>query len=160
MATLFESMWHGDIPSLPVLRDEDMGVMAVLTNPQETVGQVVVFPSRPVATYEDLTFREEEAMLVATSALAKHMRAALGVERVVRHVEGYGVPNHAHAVLLPSYQRGDSDRIHHPGQRLPFDEFTREYTATQERLKVPEKAIHAVLAERRSFFRGLIEDAT
>ncbi|HSH55940.1 MAG TPA: hypothetical protein VK983_03880 [Candidatus Limnocylindrales bacterium] len=160
MPTLFEKIWKGDIPSLPVLRHDTLEVMAILANPQETVGQAVIFPKRAVGTFEELDHGQEQEMLLATRALARHMRSVLGVERVVRHVEGYGVPDHAHTVLVPSYQRGDSDRIHHPSERLPFEVFAEQCAHVQETLTVPADVIQNELFAHQAYMQALIEDAT
>lgn len=157
MATLFERMWQGEVPSLSVFKSEKLGIMAILANPQETPGQLVVFPERAVPTYEELTVGEVNNMDFAMGGLARVLKARLNVERVVRHIEGYGVPDHAHGVLLPSYQRGDSDRIHHPAPRLPFDEFADKYSPLQQLLGVSEEFMESELAARRQV---LVEDAT
>lgn len=157
MATLFEGMLNGSVPSLPVLTSEKLQVGAILANPQETIGQLVVFPFRPARALEDLTDTEDRLLNFAVRGLAKHLRNVLGVDRVVRHAEGYGVPNHAHWVVLPSYQRGDSDRIHHPSDRLPWEEFAERYSATQQMLEVTEEYLFAEAAAQRSF---MIEEAT
>jgi diadenosine tetraphosphate (Ap4A) HIT family hydrolase len=84
MATLFEGMWHGDIPSLPFLRSEERGIMAILANLQETPGQVVIFPRRAVERYEDLDWRELDHMSVAATRLIRHMKPRLpAVDRIV-----------------------------------------------------------------------------
>lgn len=163
MPTLFEKMWTGNIPALTVMKHEvaGVGVMAVLANPQETPGQLVVFPRRAVDTLEELNWGERDVLTVATYGLAAHIKRVLpGVERVVQHVEGYGVPDHAHTVLLPSYQRGDSDRIHHPSPRRPHEEFEQEFAAIKEALQFPEDMFEAELAARQGYYQALIEDAT
>lgn len=157
MATLFEKMWHGDVPSLPVFQSEKLGIMAILANPQETTGQLVVFPRRPAPRLEQLTPVEKNHLDFAVGGLAAYLYDRLPVDLVARHAEGYGVPDHAHWVLIPSYQRGDSDRIHHPGQRLAPEEFAERYTAVQQYLTVSEELITAEIEARR---QALAEDAT
>jgi diadenosine tetraphosphate (Ap4A) HIT family hydrolase len=133
--TLFEKIWYGDLPSLPVYRSEDRGVMAILAEPQELPGQLVVFPRRAVSEIHHLSVATENEMLLVTRALTRQVQKQLGAERVVRHTEGYGVPDHAHTVLVPSYERGDSDRIHHPSaERAPM----HELVPMQELLTITE----------------------
>jgi hypothetical protein len=58
---------------------------------------------------------------VVTHALGNRMKQVYDPLAVVEHTEGFQVP-HAHRVVFPVFNRGESDRIHHPEQLTPADD--------------------------------------
>lgn len=115
---LVDKLWNGDIPSTDIYRSQARGVLALVDSTPATHGQITVFPLRHVRRIVDLTFAERSQVDLVVSVIHRRMLEVYpSVKLVVEHTGGRQL-EHAHRVVLPTTAPGQSDRLHHPDQKL------------------------------------------
>lgn len=119
MPTVFTKMLTGEIADAPfIYRDDERQVAAILSHQYVNPGHATVFSYRPAETVLDLNPNELQQLNAVTHALGRLMRGVYNPRAIIEHTEGAQVP-HAHRVLFPVYERGESDKLHHHDQLTP-----------------------------------------
>lgn len=113
--TIYEKIFAGDIPSLPIYEDRENGLLAILDIFPATKGHTIVIPQEAIDRVYDLPETRYVQLGVAARALSRHIQDRLDPIRVTEHVYGFQVP-HAHRMLLPSYERGDVAHLNDPAR--------------------------------------------
>lgn len=134
--TLFEKMLKGQVAAHFILNSELLGVAAILdVSPSKYARgiQAVVFPYQAIKrSHWDMKTRMSVA--AAIQAIDNRIEDAYEPELIVEHAEGYGVPDHGHVVLLPSFARGESAALHDPERtkhRISSEMLTEAQAALQ-----------------------------
>ena len=114
--SLFQKMLRGQMAAHFILNSRRLGVAAVLDIfPAEHAQgvQAVVFPYRPGSSSRwEMATRMRVA--AAVQAVSDRIETVYQPDLVVKHEEGYGVLNHGHVVIFPSFGRGESAALHDP----------------------------------------------
>jgi len=126
----------GQAPAFPLYNGE---AVALVDRFPKFLGQVVIFPRRGFSGDDvsmfDLPTPISQAVDLVTHTIGRHMSKLFEGVRIIRHDEGYAVPNHPHTVLFPA-GRGEGARLYEPSQFHPdegyFDSM-RELLALSER---------------------------
>lgn len=119
MATIFNKIIQGEIPSYKVAEDEHY--FAFLDINPLTEGHTLVVPKREVDYLFDLPAEELAGLMVFAQRVAERIRAAIPCKRIGVAVIGLDVP-HAHLHLVPINEGGDLD-FSRPKLKLTPEEF-------------------------------------
>lgn len=146
---------EGDAPAYPVYEGEDY--VALVDRYPKFVGQVVVFPQegRPgedIAPY-DLPARTRLGLDYLSHVVQSRMRTRFPQGRIVRHEEGFAVPDHPHVVLYPA-QRGEGRKLYEPSG---FEPDTRYFKTTQQLLKIEEDQKKIVDARLKKLLEAIVD---
>jgi hypothetical protein len=128
---------EGEAPAYPLYTGD---VVALVAKVPKFVGEVVVFPStgypgQDVGLFDLDTHVRLGVELVAHTIGQKMMRAFGVDKKVIEHDEGFGVPNHPHAVVFAA-QRGEGARLYELSRLNPdqvYFELVQEMLALDER---------------------------
>lgn len=131
---------QGEAPAYPLYRGAAVAVVAKFP---KFKGQVVIFPQEgnrgePVSLH-DLPLYQSLQVGTVAHVVAQKMQQVFPEGRIIRHDEGYGVPDHAHAVLFPAKQT-EGRRLYDPPIELADGYFER----MQELLTLDEGQIRAL----------------
>jgi len=96
--SIFTKIIKGEIPAHKIYEDER--VLAFLDIHPMSPGHTLVIPKRQVEFVWDLSDEDYQAVMMASRAVARHLRDVLGVKYVGVKVIGVDVP-HAHVQLIP-----------------------------------------------------------
>ena len=99
MATIFESIVSGDIPSHKVWEDDDH--FAFLDINPRVEGHTLVIPKKPYDEIFAMPADDYAALWDAARTVAHHLEQRTGCARVVVVILGYEVP-HVHIHLMPT----------------------------------------------------------
>ncbi len=114
--SLFEKMLRGQVAARFILNSQRLQVAATLDIfPAEHAQgvQAVVFPYGPGPSSRwEMSTRMRVAATV--QAVSNRIEQVYRPDLVVKHEEGYGVLNHGHVVIFPSFARGESVSLHDP----------------------------------------------
>lgn len=141
MATIFDKIMSGEIPSWKVWEDEHH--LAFLTPFPNTPGLTVVIPKKNIGGYVfALESQEYHALLSATKTVANILEKAFHTPRVAVVFEGTGV-DHVHAKLFPLH----GELAGATGVWSPFQEFHEEYRGwltTAEGSKMSDERLNEI----------------
>lgn len=164
-ATIFEqtmqnyAKWsgQGDAPAYPVYESDDY--VALVDRYPKFIGQVVVFPhaGRPgenVAPY-DLPTGTRIGLDYLSHVVQSRMSSQFPRGRIIRHEEGFAVPDHPHVVLFPA-ERGQGKRLYEPSDFQPDTDY---FKYTQRLLKIEEEQ-KKIVDERLKWLLEAVEDWT
>ncbi len=155
--TIYEKIFAGDIPSLPIYEDRKNGILAILDIFPATTGHTIVIPAEATDRVYDLSEIRYAQLGVATQAISRHIQARLNPLRVTEHVYGFQVP-HAHRMLVPSYERGDVAFLNDPARmQQPADK--QQLANLQDILALTDRESSA-LQHRIEGIGVLLADAT
>ena len=99
MATVFELIVRGEIPSHTVWEDDDH--FAFLDINPRVEGHTLVIPKKPYDEIFAMPADEYDALWSAARTVAHHLEKRTGCARVVVVILGYEVP-HVHIHLMPT----------------------------------------------------------
>lgn len=99
MATIFEKIIAGEIPSYKVWEDDHH--LAFLDINPRTIGHTLVIPKKPVSYLFAMNDNDHQALWRAAKHVGSILQGKLGCKRVCVGVYGYEVP-HVHIHLFPS----------------------------------------------------------
>lgn len=118
---------EGEAPAYPVYEGDNY--VALVDRYPKFAGQVVVFPSRgnpgqETAPY-DLPAPVRLGMDYLTHVVQGRMKSIYPTGRIIRHEEGFAVPDHPHVVLFPAH-RGEGRKLYEPSEISPDEAYFRE----------------------------------
>jgi hypothetical protein len=130
-ATVFErslealGSWNGEgrAPAYPL----HMGKIVIVASLfPKFPGEIVVFPEQGYPGQDvslfDVPQHTRLQVDVAADTIGRKMQRAFEGVRIIRHDEGYAVPDHPHAVLLPA-ERGAGAGLYRPTEFHPDDSY-------------------------------------
>lgn len=153
--------WHGagDAPAYPIY-EGDRHVVLVDRYPK-FLGQVVLFPTEGYPG-QDLELYELPDDIVTpldhlTRVIQRRMRAAYPQSglRMIRHEEGYAVPDHPHTVLFPA-ERTKGKSLYEPSLLTPDQSYFKEV----QRTLMLDQAQKIIVDERLKMLADMVVDWT
>lgn len=108
--TVFEKAWRKDDSGLYLFRSEKHEVMALADPFPKLSLQTVIAPSEGLkgenVHFNTLPRSARRKLHEVSDAIGEKMATHLGPnERVVTHIEGFGVPDHAHIVMFAAERK-------------------------------------------------------
>lgn len=139
MRNLDDWSGEGSAPAYPIYETDDsspLQVVALVDRFPKFFGQVVLFPRQgspgeQVAPY-DIAPAESLGLDYLARTVQSRMSEVFKGRRIIRHEEGFAVPDHPHIVLFPA-KRGRGVRLYEPSLFKPDD---RYFSAVQRKLRI------------------------
>ena len=118
---------EGEAPAYPLY--EGLEYVALVDRFPKFDGQVVIFPSHGQPGQETAPYNLPPSLRLGmdylTHVIQTRMSSRYPKGRIIRHEEGFAVPDHPHVVLFPA-QRGEGKKLYEPSQFEPDKSYYRE----------------------------------
>ena len=137
---------EGEAPAYPLYSGN---VVALVDRYPKFPGQVVIFPrnglpGQDVGLY-DLPVHERLGVDLVADTIARQMHIAFEGVRIIRHDEGYAIPDHPHTVLLPA-ARGEGKGLYEPSTFKPSGEYFSDMRTLLELTPQQQEILDSKLA--------------
>jgi diadenosine tetraphosphate (Ap4A) HIT family hydrolase len=132
---------EGDAPAYPIYESSDF--VALIDRFPKFIGQVVIFPSHGTPGENVAPYDLPPVISLGIDYLSRKVQSRMSKvfpsSRIIRHEEGFAVPDHPHVVLFPA-ARGDGKKLYEPSLLKPDDAYFKE-AQRQLRLEDEQKKL-------------------